>query len=261
MSQAPTGRSIRSLPVTYCKAWEEIRRLFAATRQARRLGITASHFSFNTVSGRCPDCRGTGTVTVEMHFMADLVLRCEVCGGRRFKPEVLTVRYKGRTIDEVLEITVGEAQRFFADRPEVVRKLAALSAVGLGYLKLGQPTTSLSGGEAQRMKLASYMELRGARGGRLFLFDEPTTGLHRFDIQRLLAAMERLLAQGNSLVVVEHNLDFISQAHHVIDLGPGGGGEGGRIVAEGPPQAIMRSRRSVTGRWLKRHLKGSSKAR
>ncbi len=261
MSQAPTGRSIRSLPVTYCKAWEEIRRLFAATRQARRLGITASHFSFNTVSGRCPDCRGTGTVTVEMHFMADLVLRCEVCGGRRFKPEVLTVRYKGRTIDEVLEITVGEAQRFFADRPEVLRKLAALSAVGLGYLKLGQPTTSLSGGEAQRMKLASYMELRGARGGRLFLFDEPTTGLHRFDIQRLLAAMERLLAQGNSLVVVEHNLDFISQAHHVIDLGPGGGGEGGRIVAEGPPQAIMRSRRSVTGRWLKRHLKGSSKAR
>ncbi|MFQ6672724.1 MAG: hypothetical protein ACE5KY_05440, partial [Candidatus Tectimicrobiota bacterium] len=215
------------------------------------------HFSFNTPAGRCPACRGTGVVTVEMHFMADLVLHCEGCAGRRFTPEVLAVRYKGRTIDEVLEMTVGEAQRFFADRPQVLSKFAALAAVGLGYLKLGQPTTSLSGGEVQRLKLASYMELKGARGGHLFLFDEPTTGLHRFDIQRLLTAMERLLEQGNSLVVVEHNLDFISQAHHVIDLGPGGGGQGGQIVAEGPPEAIVRSRRSVTGRWLRRHLQGS----
>ncbi|MCZ6700627.1 MAG: excinuclease ABC subunit UvrA [bacterium] len=255
MSQAHSGRSTRSLPVTYCKAWEKIRRLFAATREARRLGITGSHFSFNTVAGRCSACRGTGTVTVEMHFMADLVLRCEVCGGKRFRPEVLEVRYKGRNIDEVLDMTVSEAQSFFAESPDVVGKLASLAAVGLGYLRLGQTTTSLSGGEAQRLKLASYMELKGARGGRLFLFDEPTTGLHRFDIQKLLGAMERLLKQGNSLVVVEHNLDFISQAHHIIDLGPGGGEQGGQIVVEGPPEAVMRARRSVTGRWLRRHLK------
>ncbi len=254
MSQAPVGRSIRSLPVTYCKAFDDIRRLFAATRQARRARVTASHFSFNTPAGRCSACKGTGTVTVEMHFMADLELRCEHCDGRRFKPEVLEVRYRGKTIDQVLEMTVGEAERFFAETPAVVRKLSALSAVGLGYLQLGQTTASLSGGEVQRLKLASYMEAKGAHGGRLFIFDEPTTGLHRYDIQRLLAAMERLLEQGNSLLVVEHNLDFIAQAHHIIDLGPGGGEEGGRVVAQGPPETVMRTRRSTTGRWLRRHL-------
>jgi excinuclease ABC subunit A len=256
MSQAPVGRSVRSLPVTYCKASDEIRRLFASTREARRSGVTASHFSFNTAQGRCGACKGTGTQVVEMHFMADLELRCEQCDGRRFRPEVLKVRYKGKTIDEVLDMTVGEAQRFFADTPQVVRKLSALAAVGLSYLKLGQTTASLSGGEVQRLKLASYMEQKGGRGGRLFVFDEPTTGLHRFDIQRLLAAMERLLELGNSLLVVEHNLDFIAQADHIIDLGPGGGEEGGRIVSQGPPEAVMRNRRSATGRWLGRHIKG-----
>jgi excinuclease ABC subunit A len=255
MSQAPVGRSIRSLPVTYCKAMGDIRRLFASSRQARRASVTASHFSFNTQAGRCQACKGTGTVTVEMHFMADLELRCEQCDGRRFKPKVLEVRYRGKTIDQVLEMTVGEAQRFFADTPAVVRKFDALAAVGLSYLKLGQTTTSLSGGEVQRLKLASYMEQKGSRGGRLFIFDEPTIGLHRFDIQRLLSSLERLLDNGNSVLVVEHNLDFIAQAQHIIDLGPGGGEEGGRVVAEGPPEAIMRSRRSVTGRWLRRHLK------
>jgi excinuclease ABC subunit A len=190
-----------------------------------------------------------------MHFMADLELRCEQCDGRRFKPKVLEVRYRGKTIDQVLEMTVGEAQRFFADTPAVVRKFDALAAVGLSYLKLGQTTTSLSGGEVQRLKLASYMEQKGSRGGRLFIFDEPTIGLHRFDIQRLLSSLERLLDNGNSVLVVEHNLDFIAQAQHIIDLGPGGGEEGGRVVAEGPPEAIMTSRRSVTGRWLRRHLK------
>jgi excinuclease ABC subunit A len=263
MGQELPARSIRSNPATYLKVYDDIRLLFARTLEARRLGITPRHFSFNVKGGRCERCQGTGTVTVEMHFMADLEVRCEVCDGRRFQSHVAAIRFNGKNINEVLDLTVDEARGFFAQYSAVTRRLEALAAVGLGYLQLGQATSTLSGGEAQRLKLARFLlrdleptpvTEQGEALSRVFLLDEPTTGLSSADIRQLLAVVRRLVNEGNTAVVIEHNLEFIAQADYVIDLGPGGGPDGGRIVAAGPPRAVAESEKSWTGRELHRLL-------
>jgi len=249
VDQSPIGRSARSNPATYLQVFGEIRDLLAATGEARKRGWTAGRFSFNVAGGRCPTCQGMGETTVEMHFMADITVPCEECHGRRFEPGTLEVRYRGRNVSEILDLTVDEAIRFFADTPAIGGKLWLLQRVGLGYLKLGQAASTLSGGESQRIKIAR--ELAGSRKGhRLYLLDEPTTGLHPEDIRKLLRVLDELVEEGHSVLVIEHNLDVIKNADHVIDLGPGGGPDGGRIVAEGPPEEIMRSELSITGHYL-----------
>lgn len=250
MTQAPVGRSSRSNPATYLKAWDEVRKVFAATPAAKDAGIKPGAFSFNAAGGRCEECGGMGTVTLEMHFMADLTVDCEACGGRRFQRHVLDLRYRGVAIDEVLRMTIDAAAEFFATTPRVGRRLAPLRAVGLGYLTLGQPTSTLSGGEAQRMKLASFLDSGGDGGKRLFLFDEPTTGLHLRDVARLVDVLHELVAQGNTVVVVEHNTDFIAAADWVLDLGPGGGISGGSLVAEGSPLSLVRAGTGETAKAL-----------
>lgn len=237
MSQAPAGRSSRSNAATYLKAYDEIRKLLAATPAAREQNIPPGHFSFNSSGGRCDECGGMGTVTLEMHFMADLEVACERCGGARFKPHVLDVRYRGRNVNEILGMTIDEARTFFSERPRIRDRFAALSLVGLGYLTLGQATSTLSGGEAQRLKLASFIDA-GNTAERLLIFDEPTTGLHLSDVARLIRVMHDLVERGNTILVVEHNLDFIAAADWVIDLGPDGGAGGGRIIAEGTPEEL-----------------------
>ena len=254
------ARSLRSNPATYLKVYDEIRKLFATSPEARRLRIKPRDFSFNVQGGRCEKCHGTGTVTVEMHFMADLEVKCEVCNGRRFQSHILAIRLRGRDISEILDLTVDEAIRFFDKHQAITRRLEPLSAVGLGYLQLGQTTSTLSGGEAQRLKLARFLladlepprlDGDGKPLPRMFLLDEPTTGLASSDIQRLLRVLLRLVAEGNTLVVIEHNLEFIAHADYIIDLGPGGGDEGGRIVATGSPLKVAASERSQTGRELR----------
>jgi excinuclease ABC subunit A len=249
VDQAPIGRTPRSNPATYTKAFDEIRAIFAETRDAYARSLSAGHFSFNLAGGRCETCQGNGTVSVEMQFLADVELTCEDCKGKRFKPSVLEVRYRGKNIAEVLDLTVREALDFFAGHAALIRKLRVLDEIGLGYLRLGQSATTLSGGEAQRMKLASYIARRGA-GKNLFIFDEPTTGLHYDDIRKLLAALDRLLAAGNSVIVIEHNLEVIKTADWIIDLGPEAGDAGGRIVFQGPPEDLVRCAESHTGRFL-----------
>jgi excinuclease ABC subunit A len=253
IDQAPIGRTPRSNPVTYIKAFELIRALFASTREAQRRGYTAGHFSFNIPGGRCEACQGDGTVTVEMQFLADVELICDECKGARFKSGILEVRYKERNIHEVLQLTVREAIGFFHEAPRLVQRLKVLDDVGLGYLRLGQSATTLSGGEAQRVKLAAHLALASC-AGTLFIFDEPTTGLHFDDIAKLLAALDRLIKNGGSLIVIEHNLDVIQAADWVIDLGPEGGARGGEIVGTGTPEQIARLAGSHTGRYLKKVL-------
>jgi len=250
VDQSPLGRSARSNPVTYTKAYDEIRHAFAATGRARTNRVTPRDFSFNTSGGRCEACQGTGVTTIDMQFLADVVVTCDRCDGRRFSPKVLGIRYRGKNIDDVLRMTVAEATAFFADLPKITRRLAPLAEVGLGYLPLGQPTSTLSGGEAQRLKLASFLEEKSSPRGNLFLFDEPTTGLHSGDVDVLLATFRKLIARGHSVVAIEHHLDFIAASDWVIDLGPGGGDRGGEIVAEGTPAEIAGSARSETGRYL-----------
>ncbi len=251
VDQAPLGRSARSNPVTYTKAWDEIRRLFAGSARAVSRGISARDFSFNSVGGRCEACRGTGWQTIDMQFLADVTVRCEACDGRRFQGRVLAVRLRGKNIDEVLEMTVEDAMAFFADDEKVVRRLEPLIEAGLGYVRLGQPTATLSGGEAQRLKLAAFLGIRPASArGTLFLFDEPTTGLHARDVERLLATLRRLIARGHSVLTVEHNLGFLDACDWIVDLGPGGGADGGRIVAEGTPGDLRSNPASLTGRFL-----------
>jgi excinuclease ABC subunit A len=251
VDQSPLGRSARSNPVTYVKAWDEIRQVFASTARAISRGITARDFSFNAVGGRCEACKGTGWQTIDMQFLADVTVRCEVCDGRRFQNRVLAIRHRGKSIGDVLETTVSDALSFFADSPKIGRKLQPLVDVGLGYVTLGQPTATLSGGEAQRLKLASFLEIRPAsRRGVLFLFDEPTTGLHAVDVERLLATLRRLVSLGHSVVAVEHHLQFLAASDWIIDLGPGGGDQGGHLVAEGTPEELSRTPGSVTGRFL-----------
>jgi len=251
MSQAPIGRSQRSNPATYLKCYDEIRKLFAGTPAARRAGVTAASFSFNTVGGRCEHCQGTGTVTIEMHFMADIDVVCDECGGKRFKRKVLDVLYRDRTINDVLAMTVDEAREFFHDRGALRARLDCLAAVGLSYLTLGQSTATLSGGEAQRLKLAAFLGEESKTRGTLFVFDEPTTGLHLQDVHTLIAVLDGLVERGHSVVVVEHHTDFISHADHVIDLGPEGGDGGGRVVVAGTPLEVAECDASHTGRELR----------
>jgi excinuclease ABC subunit A len=252
VDQSPIGRTPRANPATYLKAYDGIRRLFAATPDAKRRGFDAATFSFNVDRGRCPRCSGDGFEKVEMQFLSDVYVTCEVCQGARFQPEVLAVRYRGKSIRGVLEMTVSEAMEFFHGRPKVTRPLETLAEVGLSYLRLGQPLSTLSGGEAQRVKLASRMAAFDPRGV-LFLFDEPTTGLHFEDVRVLLQALERLIERGASILVIEHNLDVIKNADWVIDLGPEGGDAGGRIVAQGAPGDIVRAG-THTGRYLAPYL-------
>ena len=250
VDQTPIGRTPRSNPVTYLKAFDPIRELFANTKDARANALAPSHFSFNVPGGRCDGCEGEGVVKVEMQFLADVYVPCEQCDGRRFKPQVLEVAYRGASIDSVLQMTVREALSFFGASSKVVRRLQVLDEIGLGYLRLGQPATTLSGGEAQRIKIASHLSTRQT-DRTLYILDEPTTGLHFDDIAKLLAAFRKLLQAGNSLLVIEHNLDVIKTADWVIDLGPEGGADGGQVVAVGTPEQIAVSEVSHTGRYLR----------
>jgi excinuclease ABC subunit A len=269
VDQTPIGRTPRSNPVTYIKAFDAIRELFAAQPEAQRRGYAAGHFSFNVPGGRCDVCEGDGTVTVEMQFLADVELPCEECNGTRYKSSVLEVRYKGKNIHEVLQMTVREALRFFAGVPKIAEKLAVLEEVGLGYVRLGQSATTLSGGEAQRVKLAAHLAtVRSSSGSDgkkpsrvLYILDEPTTGLHFDDVSKLLVAFRKLIDGGASLVVIEHNLDIIKSADWVIDLGPEGGSGGGQIVATGTPEQITQNELSHTGYWLARVLEPRQAAR
>jgi len=272
VDQSPIGRTPRSNPVTYIKAFDGIRDLFASLPEAQKRGFAAGHFSFNIPGGRCENCQGDGTVTVEMQFLADVELICEECKGTRYKPQVLEVRYRGKNIHEVLNLTVKEGLQFFASAPKVAEKLRVLDEVGLGYLRLGQSATTLSGGEAQRMKLAAHLPgsremIRTAapeqkkRHRALYIFDEPTTGLHFDDVSKLLSAFRRLIDAGGSILVIEHNLEVIKTADWVIDLGPEGGARGGYIVGAGPPEEIAQLPGSYTGRYLAKVLNGNGSGR
>ncbi len=253
VDQSPIGRTPRSNPVTYIKAYDAIREIFAGTNAAKTKGFNASHFSFNVPGGRCEICQGSGVVTIEMQFLADVELTCEDCRGTRFRQEILDVKYKGRNIHEVLDMTVREAITFFKDVTKIVSRLKVLEAVGLGYLRLGQSATTLSGGEAQRVKLASHLAQK-TTAKTLFIFDEPTTGLHFDDINKLLSAFRALIDSGGSLLVIEHNMDVIKTADHVIDLGPEGGIGGGEVVAAGTPEKVAKVEGSFTGKYLKEAL-------
>jgi excinuclease ABC subunit A len=269
VDQSPIGRTPRSNPATYMKAFDSIREVLAATPEAQKRGFTAGYFSFNIPGGRCETCQGDGTVTVEMQFLADVELICEECRGTRFKSSVLEVKYREKNIHEILQLTVREALAFFAGAPRVTGKLKILDEIGLGYLRLGQSATTLSGGEAQRLKLASHLtrqtrvagsaEEEGSNEGVLYILDEPTTGLHFDDIQKLLAAFRKLLEGGASLLVIEHNLDVIKSADWVIDLGPEGGENGGKIVATGTPEQVARNAQSYTGKFLTRVLQANGR--
>jgi excinuclease ABC subunit A len=253
VDQSPLGRTPRSNPVTYLKAFDAIREIFASTPEARKRGYTPGHFSFNLPGGRCETCQGDGTVTVEMQFLADVELVCEECRGRRFKPSLLEVRYKGKNIHDVLQMTVKEALAFFSNLPRVTKKIRVLDEVGLGYLRLGQSATTLSGGEAQRVRLAAHLA-RQTSENTLFIFDEPTTGLHFDDINRLLAAFRKLIEAGGNVLIIEHNLDVLKTADWIIDLGPEGGDDGGYVVCAGRPEDVLKHPRSYTGKYLARYL-------
>lgn len=256
VDQNPIGTSTRSNPVTYIKAYDEIRKLFAEQQAAQQMGFTAAHFSFNTPGGRCEECKGEGTVTIEMQFMADLVLTCEHCHGQRFKKDILEVKYKDKNIYDVLQMTVNQAIEFFSDskgstEKKIVKRLKPLQDVGIGYIKLGQSSSTLSGGENQRVKLATFLANEKTEP-TIFVFDEPTTGLHYHDIRVLLKALNALISKGHTVIVVEHNPAIIMSADHVIDLGPEGGENGGNIVFSGTPEMLMKCQQSYTGRYLQR---------
>jgi excinuclease ABC subunit A len=254
IDQSPIGRTPRSNPVTYTGVFTFIRSLFARTQDARARGYQPGRFSFNVKGGRCEACQGDGLVKIEMHFLPDVYVTCDVCKGKRYNRETLEIHYKDRSIAQVLEMTVREALAFFEPVPPIRQKLQTLHDVGLDYIRLGQPATTLSGGEAQRVKLSTELSRR-ATGRTLYILDEPTTGLHFADIQRLLDVLNRLVDQGNTVVVIEHNLDVVKTADHVIDLGPEGGDAGGRVVATGSPEAVAdQADRSYTGEFLRRVL-------
>ena len=258
VDQNPIGRSTRSNPVTYVKAWDEIRSLYASLPAAKANGLKPSAFSFNVEGGRCEVCQGEGVVKIEMQFMADIVLPCEACEGKRFKQHVLDVQFQGKSVSDVLDLSVDEAISFFADQPKILNKLMPLQEVGLGYVKLGQSSSTLSGGEAQRIKLASFLIKGNNQKKTLFIFDEPTTGLHFHDIGKLLKAFQALIALGNTVLVIEHNLDMIKSADWVIDIGPEGGDKGGKLVFAGTPEDLITCNQSYTGDYLKRHLNSNT---
>ena len=255
VDQNPIGKSTRSNPVTYVKAWDEIRKLYAAQPLSQQMGFTPAFFSFNTDGGRCEECKGEGTVTIEMQFMADLVLPCESCHGHRFKQEILDVRFHGKNVSDVLDMTINQAIEFFSEHGQkrIVALLRPLQDVGLGYIKLGQSSSTLSGGENQRVKLAYYLGME-KHDPTVFIFDEPTTGLHFHDIRKLLAAFDALIARGHTLIIIEHNLEVIKCADHIIDLGPEGGDAGGQLLACGTPEQVAQCEDSHTARYLRRCL-------
>ena len=276
VDQNPIGKSTRSNPATYIKAYDVIRDLFAEQPLSQQMGFTSQYFSFNTDGGRCEECKGAGTITVEMQFMADLVLECEACHGHRFKHDILDVRYNGKNIDDVLNMTISEAIEFFSDEDQqqatsrkssgtsfkspgtsltaqIVKRLKPLEDVGLGYIKLGQNSSSLSGGENQRVKLAYFIGLE-RQDPTMFVFDEPTTGLHFHDISRLLHSMEALIERGHTIVIIEHNMEVVKCADYVIDLGPDGGDRGGSLVCAGTPEEVAKCKESITGQYLKEKL-------
>ena len=260
IDQSPIGRTPRSNPATYTGVFDSIRQLFSGTTEAQVRGYKAGRFSFNVRGGRCEACRGDGIIKIEMHFLPDVYVPCEVCKGARYNRETLEVKYKGKTIADILNMTISEAVEFFKNVPKIARRLQVIDDVGLGYIKLGQPATTLSGGEAQRVKLATELSRRST-GKTLYILDEPTTGLHTADIARLLEILQRLTDGGDTVIVIEHNLDVIKTADYIIDLGPEGGDQGGTIVAAGTPEEIVKCRRSYTGKYLKPVLKEAAKAR
>ena len=253
IDQSPIGRTPRSNPATYTGVFNDIRDLFAATQDAKARGYGPGRFSFNVRGGRCEACQGDGLVKIEMHFLPDIYVPCEVCKGKRYNRETLEVQYKGKNIYEVLDMTVDEAVPFFENLPRIARKIQTLQGVGLGYIRLGQASTTLSGGEAQRVKLATELSKRST-GKTIYILDEPTTGLHTDDVRRLIEVLQRLVDAGNTMVVIEHNLDVIKTADYIIDLGPEGGSGGGEIVAAGTPEDVAQCDRSYTGRYLKKVL-------
>ena len=250
IDQSPIGRTPRSNPATYTGMFNDIRELFAATADAKARGFNAGRFSFNVAGGRCEACSGDGIVKIEIHFLPDIYVPCDVCGGKRYNRDTLDVKFKDKNIYEVLEMTVEEGLAFFENIPSVYRKLKTLYDVGLGYIKIGQPSTTLSGGEAQRVKLATELSKRST-GKTVYILDEPTTGLHTADVQKLIEVLQKLVDAGNSVVVIEHNLDVIKSADYVIDLGPEGGDNGGQIVVTGTPREVAKCKKSYTGQYLK----------
>jgi len=254
INQSPIGRTPRSNPATYTNVFNDIRDVFASTNDAKVRGYKAGRFSFNVKGGRCEACAGDGIVRIEMHFLADIYVPCEVCKGKRYSRETLEVKYKGKNIFDVLDMTVDEAVEFFQHLPKIKRKLETLQEVGLGYIKLGQSSTTLSGGEAQRVKLATELSKRST-GKTIYILDEPTTGLHTADVHRLIEVLQKLVAGGNTVVVIEHNLDVIKTADYILDLGPEGGDGGGRIIAQGTPEEVAEAEVSYTGIYLKKTLK------
>ena len=256
VDQNPIGKSSRSNPATYVKAYDEIRKLFSEQQLSKQMGFTPQFFSFNADGGRCEECKGAGVITIEMQFMADLVLECEECHGKRFKREILDVTFAGKNINDVLDMTVSEAIQFFTANKQktIVARLQPLEDVGLGYIKLGQSSSTLSGGENQRVKLAYFIG-KERQEPTLFIFDEPTTGLHFHDIKRLLRAFDALITKGHSVLVIEHNLDVIKCADYILDIGPDGGDNGGKLVACGTPEEIARNKNSLTGKYLAEKLK------
>lgn len=253
IDQSPIGRTPRSNPATYTGVFDQIRELFASTADAKAKGYGKGRFSFNVKGGRCEACSGDGIIKIEMHFLPDVYVPCEVCGGKRYNRETLDVKYKGKSIFDVLDMTVEEAVTFFENVPSIRNKIETLYDVGLGYLKLGQPSTTLSGGEAQRIKLATELSRRST-GKTIYILDEPTTGLHFADVHKLVDILHRLADNGNTVVVIEHNLDVIKTADYILDVGPEGGDKGGTIIAKGTPEEIARNKKSYTGIYIKKML-------
>ena len=250
INRAPIGRTPRSNPATYTGVFDDVRDVFSSTNEAKVRGYKKGRFSFNVKGGRCEACRGDGIIKIEMHFLPDVYVPCEVCHGKRYNRETLEVKYKGKNIADILGMTIEDGLDFFENIPRIKRKLQTIADVGLGYIKLGQPATTLSGGEAQRVKLASELHRR-SNGRSLYILDEPTTGLHVDDISRLLTVLQRLVENGDTVLVIEHNLDVIKTADYLVDLGPEGGDKGGMIVAKGTPEKIADNRDSYTGKYLK----------
>ncbi len=257
IDQSPIGRTPRSNPATYTGLFTDIRELFASTNEAKMKGYTSGRFSFNVKGGRCEACEGDGILKIEMHFLPDVYVPCEVCKGQRYNRETLDVHYKGKSIYDVLEMTVAEGVEFFSNIPKLARKLQTLQDVGLGYIKIGQPATTLSGGEAQRVKLATELSKRST-GKTIYILDEPTTGLHTADVHKLTEVLQALVDAGNTVLVIEHNLDVIKCADHIIDLGPEGGEKGGTLVKCGTPEEIAKCKESYTGQYLKKMISGSA---
>ena len=250
IDQSPIGRTPRSNPATYTGVFDQIRDLFAMTKDAKAKGYNKGRFSFNKKGGRCEACAGDGIIKIEMHFLPDVYVPCEVCGGKRYNRETLEVKYKGKSIYDVLNMTVEEALHFFENVPSIRRKMETLYDVGLSYIRLGQPSTTLSGGEAQRIKLATELSRRST-GKTVYILDEPTTGLHFADVHKLTEILRRLAADGNTVIVIEHNLDVIKTADYIIDIGPEGGDKGGTVIASGTPEEVAESPVSYTGKYIK----------